>query len=135
MKFKNYDFDFFELGRKAEKNNDWPTAIIYYNKGFHQGCPLCYFAKGMDLYNGYTCKQDRESANVYFRWAYSRLEKLSREGFHYASLLIYELYYKGIYFKKSYQLARYYLNLAIKQGSIEGFCSTGTGWRFKRSCG
>lgn len=120
MKFKNYDFDFFELGRKAEKNNDWPTAIIYYNKGFHQGCPLCYFAKGMDLYNGYTCKQDRESANVYFRWAYSRLEKLSREGFHYASLLIYELYYKGIYFKKSYQLARYYLNLAIKQGSIEG---------------
>ena len=120
MKFKNYDFDLFELGRKAEKNNDWPTAIIYYNKGFHQGCPLCYFAKGMDLYNGYTCKQDRESANVYFRWAYSRLEKLSREGFHYASLLIYELYYKGIYFKKSYQLARYYLNLAIKQGSIEG---------------
>ena len=74
----------------------------------------------MDLYNGYTCKQDRESANVYFRWAYSRLEKLSRDGFHYASLLIYELYYKGIYFKKSYQLARYYLNLAIKQGSIEG---------------
>lgn len=120
MKFKNYDFDLFELGRKAEKNNDWPTAIIYYNKGFHQGCPLCYFAKGMDLYNGYTCKQDRESANVYFRWAYSRLEKLSRDGFHYASLLIYELYYKGIYFKKSYQLARYYLNLAIKQGSIEG---------------
>lgn len=119
MKFKNYNFDLYELGRKAEKNNDWETAIKYYNRGIHQGCPLCYNAKAWDLYFGYTEKQNRQDADRYFRWTYPKLEKLSREGFHVASFLIHEYYAKGIYFKKSLPLARYYLNLAIKQGSIE----------------